>query len=500
MTKIATGKASACGLLDKFLSQPEIGLFIDGEWRGAHNGGEIDVVRPADGVPFAKIAAATAADIDDAVAAAERASTLWGSLPAPDRAVILHRFADLIDENVEELARLEAMDVGKVVADARGFDIPFSAQAFRYFADLSVHMRVSEPLALKEIEARQVRVPYGACGFIIPWNFPFMLFAWNVAPALAAGNAAVVKPAELTPLSTLLACLLAEEAGIPAGVLNVVPGHGAEAGASLAEHPRIKRIAFTGSPEVGRAVAQAAAANLVPSKLELGGKGAAIVFDDVDVVATADALAGAITLNAGQVCCTATRWFVQRPIFDELVEAASRQLSGLTLGQSLDEEADLGPVVSAAQQKRILDYLDAGRKDGASFILEGGPREPKGSEEGFYVSPALLTGPADNICAREEIFGPVAYVMPFDDEADAVSMVNSSAYGLANSVWSADIGRANDVAERMVAGNSWINAHNVFAYGLPYGGVNLSGFGRGVNSSQTYLDYLRPQTIARPLV
>lgn len=499
MATIDTEKATSEGLLGEFLSQSSIPLYINGEWRAAREGGEIDVLRPADGALMATIAAATAVDVDDAVQAAERAGREWAAMPSADRAVIIHRFADLIDQNTEELARLEAMDVGKVVGDARGFDIPFSAESFRYFADLSVHMRDSEPLPLKEIEARQIRVPYGVCGFIIPWNFPFMLFAWNVAPALAAGNTAVVKPAELTPLTTLLACTLAEEAGVPSGVLNVVPGLGSEAGAALSSHPGIKRIAFTGSPEIGRAVAQAAAGNLVPAKLELGGKGAAVIFDDVDVAQTAEALAGAITLNAGQVCCTATRWLVQRPIFDDLVDAASQKLSGVTLGQSLDEEAELGPVVSETQRKRILDYLEKGHEEGASFILEGGARQPEGAESGYYVSPALLTGSPDNICVREEIFGPVAYVMPFDAEEDAIQIVNNSSYGLANSVWSEDLGRANSVAEQMVAGNSWINAHNVFAYGLPYGGVNLSGFGGGVNSMQTYLDYLRPQTIARPL-
>jgi acyl-CoA reductase-like NAD-dependent aldehyde dehydrogenase len=486
-------------LVDDFLARPTIGLHVNGESRPASGGETIEVLNPADGSRLASVAAATSADVDDAVAAAEAAFGEWGGMPAPDRAALIHRFADLLERHAGELARLESLDVGKVVGDAEGFDIPFATEAFRYFADLSVHTRVSEPLALKGVEARQLHLPYGACGFIIPWNFPFLLFAWNVAPALAAGNTAIVKPAELTPLSTLLAAELAREAGIPDGVLNVVSGLGQVAGAALAEHPRIKRIAFTGSPEVGRAVAQAAAGNLVPAKLELGGKGAAVVFDDVDVKETASSLAQAITLNSGQVCCTATRWLVQRPIFDELVDEARATLEGAKLGDGSAEGTTLGPVVSEQQRQRILRYLDAGQEEGASFLLEGGAERPAGLENGFYVRPALLTGAADNVCVREEIFGPVAYVLPFDREEEAVSIVNSSSYGLANSVWSADLARASSVAERLVAGNSWINAHNVFAYGLPYGGVNLSGFGGGVNSPQTFRDYLRDQTIGRPL-
>ena len=486
---------ATAGSIDQFLNQSPIPLHIGGSWRLAADGGVLDVRQPADAGRLAEVAAATAADVDAAVAAAGEAFPSWAALPGNDRAALLQRLADAIDQHADEIAELEARDVGKAVADARGFDIPFSAEAFRYFADLSVHARESEPIALKGIEARQVRAPYGVCGFIVPWNFPFMLLAWGAAPALAAGNTVVVKPAELTPLTSLFLCTLAEQVGIPAGVINVVPGHGETAGAALAAHPKVKRLAFTGSPEVGRSVAQAAAANLVPCKLELGGKGAAVVFEDVDVESTAQALASAITLNAGQVCCTATRWIVQRDVFDDLIGRASEHLAAVRIGPSMDERTQMGPVVSETQRERILRHVEEGRAQGASSAFEG----PPASGDGFYVSPMLLTGPRDNVCAREEIFGPVAYVMPFDREQDAVELVNSSTYGLANSVWSEDLARANRVAEDLVAGNSWINAHNVFAYGLPYGGVNLSGFGGGVNSSQTYFDYLRLQTVARPL-
>ncbi len=472
--------------------------FIGGRWQPGRSGNVIEVLSPADGTLIARVAAGGAEDIDSAIDAAWGAFEGWSSLHPKERAEHLVRLADLVDEHTQGIAELESLDVGKPVADAVGFDVPFAAKAFRYFADVATAHQHSEELAVPGIEARQLLLPRGPVGFIFPWNFPFLLFAWGTAPALAAGNTVVVKPAELTPLSSLLLCELAEEAGIPPGVVNVVPGLGETAGAALANSPRIKMISFTGSPEVGKAVAKAAAGNLVPSKLELGGKGAAVIFDDVDVEATAAKLAGAITLNTGQVCCTATRWLVHEAIFDQFVETVSNELSATVIGPGSDPKSTMGPLVSNGQRRRVLGYLERGTQQGASFLLEGGEARVQGYEGGYYVSPALLTGPADNVCAREEIFGPVAYVMSFADEAGAVETVNRSHYGLANSVWSSDLSRARRVAERLVAGTTWVNTHNLFAYGLPYGGVNLSGWGGGVNAADTYRDYLRKQVVARP--
>ncbi len=487
--------------VQKFLARQPLPMFIGGEWTHATSGKTFETRDPGTGTILAKVTCGDSSDVDRAVQAARHAfhHAPWAHLPTNDRAVILHRLADLIDKNKEILVEIESLDVGKPRHQAEAFDIPHAAQTFRYYADLAVHTRRAEPIAVSGFDARTVRYPYGACAFIFPWNFPFLLVGWGIAPALASGNTVVIKPAEDTPLSTLYFCKLAEEAGIPKGVINVITGLGHEAGASLAKHPGIHRMSFTGSPEVGRQIAAACGHNLVPAKLELGGKGAAVVFDDVDVNATAEALAGAVTLNAGQVCCTATRWLVHRKIMDQFVQKASSIMSTLPIGHGSDANTKLGPVVSEKQLKRVLAYIEHGKKDGAKPLLQGGPASVAGYPGGYYVKPCLLTGSPDNVCAREEIFGPVAYVMPFDNEDEALELVNRSPYGLANSVWSVNLERANRVAEHMIAGNSWINAHNVFAHGIPYGGCNLSGCGGGVLGPDTLSDYLRPQSIVRPL-
>jgi len=487
--------------VSKFLARQPLKMFVGGKWVEAAGGGTFETRDPGDNKLLAKVAAGEDRDIDRAVKAAQDAfrKSGWATMAANDRAVLLHRLADLVDKRREILAQLESLDVGKPFSAAVSGDIPNVSSTLRYYADLSVHTRRREPIAVPGHDAQSVRFPYGVCGFIFPWNFPLLLVAWGIAPALAAGNTVVIKPAEDTPLSTLYFCKLVEEVGIPKGVVNVVTGLGETAGAALARHPAVKRMSFTGSPEVGRLVGEASGRNLVPVKLELGGKGAAIVFDDVDVEATAKSLANAITFNTGQVCCTATRWVVHKKIHDRLVERAAETLTATRIGHEWDERTQMGPVVSEKQRQRVLGYLKRGEKEGAKLLLRGGAATVSGHENGFYVKPALLTGSPDNVACREEIFGPVAYVMPFTDEDEAVKLVNRSPYGLANSVWSGNLARANRVAEAMVAGNSWINAHNVFPQGVPYGGCNLSGMGGGVNCPETLLDYLRPQSIVRPL-
>lgn len=482
---------------DRFVHSPLL-HHIAGKSTPSRSGATTEVFDPSTGNVLTSAAMGSSHEMDAAISAAEAAFPRWAKTPPVERAVILHRFADALEKHAADLVQIESLNVGKAITATEGFDIPFGIACVRYFADLLQNLAFDIPHALPNIEARTHRMPYGVCGFIFPWNFPYDLLLWNIIPALAAGNTMVIKPSELTPLSTLFVLRLAQEAGVPDGVMNVVIGDGA-AGQALADHPSIKRMSFTGSPRVGKLIGEICGRNLVPVKLELGGKGAAVVFEDADLDATAAQLANAITFNTGQVCCTATRWIFHEAIRDALLDKTMAILGSTRLGPALDRETQMGPLVSKVHYDRVWNHLEKGKAQGAEVLMEPKAVKPSGYENGYYMSHSLLTGKPDNICCREEIFGPSAFILSFKDESEAIRLVNSISYGLANSVWSTNLTRANRVAEQMVAGNSWINAHNVFAYGLPYRAVNLSGMGGGVNSPETLMDYLRPQTIARPL-
>jgi acyl-CoA reductase-like NAD-dependent aldehyde dehydrogenase len=485
--------------VQEFLASNALSLFISGEWRPSKRGAKFQTLDPGLGTVLAEVFDADRDDVDAAVQAARSAfkNTDWARMKPNQRGVYLHRLADLVDRDRNILAEIEALDVGKPIPQAQ-WDVENFSATLRYYSDLALHVSYRDEIPVKGHEARTVRHPYGVCGFIFPWNFPFLLVGWGISPALAAGNAVVIKPAEDTPLSALYLTKLVKESGIPDGVVNVVPGLGHTAGAALAGHPDLNRMSFTGSPEVGRLVAATCGQNLVPVKLELGGKGAALVFEDADVDRAAEQLTSAVTLNAGQVCCTATRWVVQEKVYDRFVAKAVDVLKRIRIGYCKDSQTQMGPVVSRKQRDRVLGYIVKARQEGAEVLLEGGEAEQT-EAKGFYVKPAMLAGSADNVAAREEIFGPVAFMLKFGTEDDAIALVNRSPYGLANSIWTRNLKRADHVAEELIAGNSWINAHNVFVHGVPYAGVNLSGMGGGVLGPETFFDYLRPQSVVRPL-
>lgn len=485
--------------VERFLSKPLQGGWIAGEEVEASDGGTFETHDPGSGSRLATVAHMTAQDVDRAVRSAQRAfdRSGWATLPPNERGAVLHRLADEVERRLPAIAQLEALDAGKIESQARE-DVRNFVDTVRYFTDLAQHVSRRSTLAVRRHEAWTVRHPWGPCGFIIPWNFPFELIAWGVAPALAVGNTVVVKPAEDTPLSGLYLAALAQEVGVPPGVLNVLPGHGETTGWAVASHPGFRRMSFTGSPEVGRRVAEVCGRNLVPVKLELGGKGAAVICDDVQVEEAAEKLVCAIVLHAGQVCCDATRWVVHRDVYGPFVEAAVGRLEQVRIGYQLDAETQMGPLVNETQRRRVLGYLERGVAEGARLVLEGGAAEVPG-RRGHYVRPALLEGSLDNVAAREEIFGPVAYLTRFQTEDEAVELVNSTDYGLANSVWSSDLDRCARMAEAMRAGSSWINAHNVTPHGVPYGGIGRSGLGGGVNSPEVLFDYWRSLSVVRPL-
>jgi aldehyde dehydrogenase (NAD+) len=451
-------------------------LLIDGKRVPALSGRYFDTLNPATEQVIARVAEADAADIDAAVRSARAAfAGAWGHMRAADRGHALLRLADLIRQNIDELVELESLDSGKPISAIRRQDLPAVLDTLAYYAGWADKINGQVIPARPDALTYTVREPMGVVAAIVPWNFPLMIGMWKIAPALACGCTVVLKPAELTPLTALRIGELALEAGSPPGVLNVVPGFGKTAGQALVDHPDVDKVTFTGSPGVGRQILRSAAGNLKRVTLELGGKSANIIFPDADLDAAVKAAGSGVFFNAGQVCSAGSRILVHEKIHDEVVERLAARANMIRLGDPKDSATAMGPLISAGQMKRVLDYIEVGKNEGAR-IAAGGTRH---GDTGYFVDPTIFTDVEHGMrISQEEIFGPVAAVLRFKDDEDAIRLANGTSYGLAAGVWTADIGRGHRSAKRLKAGTVWVNTFGPTDVRLPWGGARDSGFGR----------------------
>ena len=465
-------------------------LFIGGEFVDAVEGTTFEVLNPHDLSKLAEVAEARAADVDRAVAAAAAAFPAWSRTAASERGRRLLRLADAIEANLEELAQLESMDTGHPIAHARMLDAPRTAATFRYFGGMADKYEGAVIPVETGFLNYVVRKPVGVVGQIVPWNFPLMFTSWKMGPALAAGNTVVLKPAELTPLTTLRVAELMAEAGFPPGVVNVVPGFGHTAGARLAEHPGVAKLSFTGSTEVGRQIVKASAGNLKRLQLELGGKGANIVFDDADLAVAVQGSAFAIFHNQGQACIAGSRLILHERIAEEFLDRFLALARSIRLGDPLDPATEMGPLTSPEHRERVLSYVKIAVDEGAE-VLTGGraPQDPV-LAKGCYVEPTVVRARPEQRVNQEEVFGPFVTVATFEGEEEAVAMANSTSYGLGGGLWTRDLRRAHRVADAIRGGMVWVNSYKRVHPGSPFGGVGESGYGRemGFEAMHGYTD------------
>ena len=465
-----------------FIAKPRK-MLIDGKWVNAVSGKTFPTYNPATGEVLAQVAEGDRADIDLAVKAARKAfdSGPWSRMTASERGKLVWKLADLLEEHMEEFATLETLDNGKPLTVARAADVPLAVDLFRYMAGWATKLEgttipLSVPYTPGAIyHAYTLREPVGVVGQIIPWNFPLLMAAWKLGPALASGCTVVLKPAEQTPLSALRLGELFAEAGFPDGVVNIVPGYRETAGAALAAHDLVDKIAFTGSTEVGKLIVHAATGNLKKVSLELGGKSPNVVFKDADMDAAIAGAASAIFFNHGQCCCAGSRLYVERPAFDRVVEGVASKAKKIKVGSGLDPATHMGPLVSEEQLQRVCNYLEIGMAEGAKAASGGRRIDGKG----YFVEPTVLVETKDYMkVVQEEIFGPVVAAIPFDNPEELLTRANDSVYGLAAGIWTHDVSKAHRTAALLRAGTVWINCYNIFDAALPFGGYKQSGWGR----------------------
>jgi phenylacetaldehyde dehydrogenase len=479
---IATSTERLHPAVQSFVSHPRK-MLINGQWVNAQSGKTFSTFNPATGEVMAEVAEGDKADIALAVKSARKAFEQgpWRKMTPSDRGKLLWRLADLLESNLEEFAQLESLDNGKPLTIARAADVPLAVDLFRYMAGWSTKIEGNSiPISVPYMPGSQflaytLREPVGVVGQIIPWNFPLLMAAWKLGPALAVGCTIVMKPAEQTPLSALRLGELFIEAGFPEGVVNIVPGYGETAGAALAAHPDVDKIAFTGSTEVGKLIVNAATGNLKKVTLELGGKSPSVVLPDADLETGIPGVASAIFFNHGQCCAAGSRLYVEKSIFDKVVAGVADQAKQIKIGPGLDPTTQMGPLVSDEQQHRVLGYLESGFAEGAQAAA-GGKRS---GDKGYFVEPTVLVNTNSNMkVIQEEIFGPVVCAEPFTEVEEVIAKANDNIYGLAAAVWTKDLSKGHRIAAQLRAGTVWINCHNIFDASLPFGGYKQSGWGR----------------------
>jgi aldehyde dehydrogenase (NAD+) len=465
-------------------------LFIGGAFVDAVDGGTFEVFNPHDGSKIADVAEAKAPDVDRAVAAARAAFPSWSATPAADRGRLLLGLAEAIEANADELAVLESTDTGHPIRDASRLDVPRTASAFRYFGGIADKVQGSVVPVEKGFLNYVLRVPLGVAGQIVPWNFPLMFTSWKMGPALAAGNTVVFKSAELTPLSSLRIAELIAEVGFPPGVVNVIPGMGHTAGAHLAAHPDVDKISFTGSTSVGRSIVEASAGNLKQLQLELGGKGANIVFEDADLTAAVNGSAFAVFHNQGQACIAGSRLLVQESVADEFLRRFCELAASIRLGDPLDPATEMGPLTSPEHRDRVLGYVKIALDEGGEILTGGKAPDDPALAAGCYVEPTVVRAGVHDRVSQEEVFGPFVTVTTFRDEAEALDIANATSYGLGGGLWTRDLQRAHRVAAAIRSGMVWINCYKRVNPGSPFGGVGDSGYGRemGFDAMHEYTD------------